>query len=59
RITKEMAKTEKEIVKSKAKLSSPNFVDKAPANVVEQERERLQDWTKKIEQLKSMLGSLA
>ncbi|MEG0024232.1 MAG: valine--tRNA ligase [Akkermansia sp.] len=59
RITKEMAKTEKEIVKSKGKLSSPNFVDKAPANVVEQERERLQDWTKKIEQLKSMLGSLS
>ena len=58
RTRKEIDKVEKEITKSKGKLSSPNFADKAPAAVVEQERARLQEWTTKLEQLRQMLESL-
>lgn len=41
RLLKECARILGEVEKSKAKLSNPKFVDKAPADVVAQERERL------------------
>jgi len=43
RLAKEQAKTEAEIEKSKAKLGNEQFVAKAPAEVVEEMRERLTD----------------
>jgi valyl-tRNA synthetase len=40
---KEVAQLEKRIAASKVKLSNPNFVEKAPAAIVEKEREQLAD----------------
>src|SRR5262249_36953613 len=41
RLQKEVARLESEIAKAKAKLSNPSFVERAPAAVVSQEKERL------------------
>jgi valyl-tRNA synthetase len=41
-----------------AKLVNKNFVDKAPAAVVEKERARLAEMTKSIEQLQEQLGKI-
>ncbi|WP_341938405.1 valine--tRNA ligase [Marinimicrobium sp. C2-29] len=51
RLGKETAKLEKDIEKTEGKLSNANFVDKAPAEVVDKERDRLAG-------LKSSLGKL-
>jgi valyl-tRNA synthetase len=58
RIKKEIARLEGEIAKSKAKLSNASFVERAPAKVVEQERERLAGFESKVEKLKSQLEKL-
>lgn len=58
RLTKELDKISKEIVKSNAKLGNPGFVDRAPVEVVTQEKERLADWEAKKNQLQGMLDSL-
>ncbi|MBQ9973847.1 MAG: class I tRNA ligase family protein, partial [Oscillospiraceae bacterium] len=58
RIEKELKKNSDELAKLNAKLSNPGFVNKAPANVVEAERERsvtLAELVAKLaEQLKTM-----
>jgi valyl-tRNA synthetase len=59
RLSKEIAKVEKEITKSQGKLSNSKFVDRAPAEVVAQEKERLADWTEKLGRLRSMLEALS
>ncbi|MDO5449598.1 MAG: valine--tRNA ligase [Akkermansia sp.] len=59
RITKELEKMTKEIAKCSAKLGNASFVDRAPAEVVEQERARLADWEAKKAQLESMLSALS
>ena len=59
RITKELEKITKEIVKSHAKLGNASFVDRAPAAVVDQERARLTEWEGKKAQLESMLAALS
>lgn len=58
RITKELEKISKEISKSEAKLGNPGFVDRAPAQVVDQERARLDEWKAKRERLSAMLAAL-
>ena len=45
RLDKELKRVEGELAKSKAKLASETFVANAPGPVVEQERQRLADWT--------------
>jgi valyl-tRNA synthetase len=45
RLDKELKRVEGELSKSQAKLASETFVQNAPAAVVEQERQRLADWT--------------
>ena len=45
RLDKELKRVAAEIAKSEAKLGNATFVQNAPAAVVEQERQRLADWT--------------
>jgi valyl-tRNA synthetase len=47
RLQKEISKLESEIAKCEKKLSTATFVDSAPAAVVQQERDRLQDFSAK------------
>ena len=58
RVEKELKKNSAELDKLNAKLANPGFVNKAPAHVVEAERERsvkLSELVSKLtEQLKSM-----
>jgi len=58
RLTKEIERIQLEAKKSEGKLGNASFVDRAPAAVVEQERERLAEWHAKLEQLGEMLASL-
>ena len=51
RLDKEIAKTQKELAGLKGKLSNENFVNKAPANVVQAERERLEKLEALLEKL--------
>jgi len=46
RLAKEIARVEGEVRKCEAKLGNANFVANAPAEVVEQERQRIADWTR-------------
>jgi valyl-tRNA synthetase len=50
---------EGEIVKAKAKLGNASFVERAPAKVVEQERERLAGFEATLVKLKQQLEKLA
>jgi len=58
RLQKEISRVESEIAKANAKLSNPNFIERAPAAVVAQERERLATFLATLEQLKSQLDKL-
>ena len=58
RLSKERLRLEGERTKSKAKLANAGFVDRAPALVVQQERERLAGFTSNIEQLTVQLARL-
>ncbi len=51
RLDKELKRVEAEQLKSQDKLS--RFADKAPAAVVEQERQRLADWSAQLQALRS------
>ena len=52
RLGKEIAKIESELQTVKGKLSNAAFVDKAPANVVEEHRRRETDFTERLAQLR-------
>ena len=58
RIKKEIERVEGEKAKCEAKLGNPSFVERAPANVVQQERERLASFKAKLEKLKQQLAKL-
>ncbi|MFP4272055.1 MAG: valine--tRNA ligase [Halothiobacillaceae bacterium] len=53
RLDKEIGKLEKELAKARGKLANPNFTDKAPAAVVEQERERVEQFAAALAQLQA------
>ena len=53
RLTKEMAKLKKELDKSQQKLDNPNYVNKAPKAVVEQEQQKLIDTQSTLTQLQT------
>ena len=59
RLNKEIARIEGEIKKCEGKLGNANFVDHAPAAVVEQERNRLADWTTQIGALREQADRLS
>jgi valyl-tRNA synthetase len=59
RISKEIDKIRIEVKKCEGKLANASFVDRAPPEVVEQEKARLEDWNSKLVQLGEMLSALA
>jgi valyl-tRNA synthetase len=58
RLEKEIARIEGEMIKAQAKLANASFVDKAPAKVVEQEKERLANFGATLDKLRMQLGRL-
>ena len=58
RLTKEISSTEIEIKKCEGKLGNASFVERAPPDVVEQEKARLEDWKASLVQLREMLDAL-
>jgi valyl-tRNA synthetase len=59
RLAKEIARIEGEIVKAQGKLGNASFVERAPAAVVQQERERLAGFSATVEKLRPQLERLA
>jgi valyl-tRNA synthetase len=51
RVAKEVKRLEAEIAKAKAKLANASFVERAPAQVVQQERDRLQSFQSTLDKL--------
>ena len=58
RLLKEIAKMDKEIDLFSKKLSNPSFVDRAPADVVAKEREKLAEVTSKKQVLEDSLEKI-
>jgi valyl-tRNA synthetase len=58
RLNKEIEKLSKEAARISGKLNNAGFVDKAPAAVVEKEKEKLADYNGSLEKLKSQLGKI-
>jgi len=58
RLGKEVARLEAEISKTTAKLGNHSFVARAPAAVVEQERQRLADFTAALSRLRDQAARL-
>ena len=59
RLAKEISSIELEIKKCEGKLGTASFVDRAPRDVVRQEKARLDEWRIKLVQLGEMLAALA
>ncbi|MCG5031340.1 valine--tRNA ligase [Mesosutterella sp. OilRF-GAM-744-9] len=58
RLTKEIARLEGEVRKCRAKLGNERFVSKAPAAIVQQEKTRLEDFSKALEKNREQLSKL-
>ena len=58
RLTKEAARLEGEITKAQGKLSNESFVSRAPAQVIEQERKRVTDFTATVAKIHDQLKRL-
>ncbi len=58
RLTKELAATEAEIARAEGKLNNASFVDRAPAHLVEAEKEKLAKFTEKAAQLRQALQAM-
>jgi len=58
RLDKELKRVEGELAKAKGKLASETFVQNAPAAVVEQERQRLADWSAQRDALSTQRARL-
>ena len=58
RLKKEIAKTEDELAKVRAKLANPAFTEKVPAAVLEEHKQREATWAEKLAQLQKMCEAL-
>lgn len=59
RLSKEIEKLEKQISIAQGKLANEGFVARAPAAVIDQEKQRVADFTSTLERLKPQLAKLA
>ena len=59
RLAKELGKTEKEIAKVESKLNNPGFAERAPAEVLDEQRQRLAGWQAKRGQINEAIGNLS
>jgi valyl-tRNA synthetase len=59
RISKEIAAQEGQAEKARQKLANSNFVDRAPAAVVELERNRLVQFDATLDKLRAQLAKLS
>ncbi len=55
RLKKEIARLDGEIGKTEAKLANKDFVARAPEEIVEENRERVVEWSRAVEKLKAAL----
>ncbi|MDT8998896.1 valine--tRNA ligase [Paucibacter sp. APW11] len=58
RLAKEIARLDGEVTKATAKLSNESFVARAPAAVVEQERQRISEFSNTLTRLRAQLDRL-
>jgi valyl-tRNA synthetase len=58
RLAKEIAKLESELETVRKKLANANFVDRAPAAVVEEHRQRERDFNSRLDQLRERTAGL-
>jgi valyl-tRNA synthetase len=58
RLEKEVKKLEKDFEQTSTKLSNPEYVNKAPATVVEKEREKADELKAKLDKLQDLLKNL-
>jgi valyl-tRNA synthetase len=58
RLGKELARLEGEIVKTEGKLSNESFVARAPAAVIDLERQRMADFVATVSKVKDQLARL-
>jgi valyl-tRNA synthetase len=58
RLAKEMARLEGEIAKASVKLGNASFVERAPAAVVSQEKQRLEDFQRTLDRLRDQAHRL-
>ena len=58
RLRKEEVRLESEVGKAEAKLGNPKFVERAPAPVVDQEKQRLDQFRATMEQVRAQLDKL-
>ncbi|MBI1401004.1 valine--tRNA ligase [Hyphomonas sp.] len=59
RLDKEVAQLEKDITSTEKKLANADFVARAPEEIVEENRERVKDWTLRRDKLKAARTALA
>jgi len=59
RLQKQIDNTQKELDRISAKVNNPGFVAKAPSDVVEKEKQKLQDRMHAIDDLKKQLSALS
>jgi len=59
RLSSEIEKVEKEIAKVDARLANESFISRAPAVVIEENKQRKADWITRRETLKSALENLS
>lgn len=58
RLNKEIEKIQTDLTRAETKLANENYVNKAPKDVVERERGRVQEWKVSIEKLKEQITQL-
>ncbi|MEQ1883342.1 MAG: class I tRNA ligase family protein, partial [Burkholderiales bacterium] len=58
RLSREIARIENEMAKANGKLSNASFVERAPATVVAQEKERLSGHSRTLEKIRAQLEAL-